>query len=45
MSDAGDEIQVGTHEVEATEASKGKLSIEDALQVSFILCCVQELLN
>jgi small subunit ribosomal protein S12e len=36
MSDAGDEIQVEAPEVEVTaEAPKGKLSVEEALQVSF----------
>ena len=35
MSDAGDEIQVDAPEVEVTaDAPKGKLSVEDALQVS-----------
>jgi len=35
MSDAGDEIQVEAPEVEVTaEAPKGKLSVEEALQVS-----------
>ena len=36
MSDAGDEIQVDTPEVEAVvaDAPKGKMSVEDALQVS-----------
>ena len=36
MSDAGDEIQVdASAEVEVTtEAPKGKMSVEDALQVS-----------
>ena len=44
MSDAGDEIQVDAPEVEVTaEAPKGKLSVEDALQVSSILSCVQDL--
>jgi small subunit ribosomal protein S12e len=34
MSDAGDEVQVDAPEVEvAAEAPKGKLSVEDALQV------------
>ena len=34
MSDAGDEVQVDAPEVEVTaEAPKGKLSVEDALQV------------
>ena len=34
MSDAGDDIPVETAEVEVTtEAPKGKLSVEDALQV------------
>ena len=34
MSDAGDDIPVDAPaEVETTEAPKGKLSIEDALQV------------
>ena len=35
MSDAGDEIQVDAPaaEVEVTEAPKGKMSVEDALQV------------
>ncbi|PVF94207.1 L30e-like protein [Serendipita vermifera] len=32
MSDAGDEVPVETQEVQATEAPKGKLSVEDALQ-------------
>ena len=37
MSDAGDEIQVEAPEVEVTaEAPKGKLSVEEALQVSFL---------
>lgn len=37
MSDAGDEIQVDAPvvEVEAKEAPKGKLSVEDALQVLY----------
>jgi len=37
MSDAGDEIQVEAPvaEVEAAEAPKGKLSVEDALQVRY----------
>lgn len=35
MSDAGDEVQVDAPaaEVEVSEAPKGKLSVEDALQV------------
>ena len=34
MSDAGDDIQVDAPEVEVTtEAPKGKMSVEDALQV------------
>jgi small subunit ribosomal protein S12e len=36
MSDAGDEIQVDAPaevEVTATEAPKGKMTVEDALQV------------
>lgn len=34
MSDAGDDIQVAVAEVEVTtETPKGKLSVEDALQV------------
>lgn len=35
MSDAGDEIQVDAPaaEVEVSEAPKGKMSVEDALQV------------
>ena len=38
MSDAGDEIQVdATQEVEVAEAPKGKMSVEDALQVR-LLC-------
>ena len=41
MSDAGDEIQVdaapAAEEVEvSTEAPKGKMSVEDALQVCYI---------
>lgn len=44
MSDAGDDIPVAeTTEVEVTtEAPKGKLSIEDALQVNcdFIYCVI-----
>jgi len=39
MSDAGDEIQVDAPAAEvevAVEAPKGKLSVEDALQVSFL---------
>jgi small subunit ribosomal protein S12e len=39
MSDAGDEIKVDTPvevEVEAKEAPKGKLSVEDALQVCIL---------
>ena len=40
MSDAGDEIEVDAPpvevEVEAKEAPKGKLSVEDALQVNVI---------
>lgn len=42
MSDAGDEIQVeAPAEVEAvvTDAPKGKLSLEDALQVSLSRKC------
>jgi hypothetical protein len=37
MSDAGDEIQVEAPEVEVTAepAAKGKLTVEDALQVGF----------
>jgi hypothetical protein len=39
MSDAGDEIQVEAPEVEVTaEAPKGKLSVEDALQVNTVPC-------
>ena len=43
MSDAGDEIQVDAPAAEvevSTEAPKGKLSVEDALQVRLfhILC-------
>jgi hypothetical protein len=41
MSDAGDEVPVETQEVQATEAPKGKMSVEDALQVGFsppLLC-------
>ena len=35
MSDAGDEVQVDAPEAEvAVEAPKGKLTIEEALQVS-----------
>ena len=38
MSDTGDEVQVDAPEVEVTtEAPKGKLSVEDALQVSRIV--------
>ena len=37
MSDAGDDIQVENAPVEVTsEAPKGKMSVEDALQVSFL---------
>jgi small subunit ribosomal protein S12e len=37
MSDAGDEIKVDAPEVEvAAEAPKGKLSVEDALQVCIV---------
>ena len=39
MSDAGDDIQVEAAEVEVTtEAPKGKLSVEDALQVRAYQC-------
>ena len=34
MSDAGDDIQVDAPVEVTTEAPKGKLSVEDALQVS-----------
>lgn len=43
MSDAGDEIQVDEAPVEveaAAEAPKGKLSVEDALQVCIHICFV-----
>jgi len=41
MSDAGDEIQVEAPEVEVTaEAPKGKLSVEDALQVNTMSCFI-----
>ena len=36
MSDAGDEIKVDEVEQEVAEAPKGKLSLEDALQVRVI---------
>lgn len=38
MSDAGDEIQVEAPEVEVTAeaAPKGKMSVEDALQVNTV---------
>ena len=36
MSDAGDEIKVDEVEQEVAEAPKGKLSLEDALQVRII---------
>jgi small subunit ribosomal protein S12e len=41
MSDAGDEVQVDAApevEVAAEAAPKGKLSVEDALQVLFYMC-------
>ena len=43
MSDAGDKIQVEAPEVEVTTeaAPKGKMSVEDALQVSFVLHLIQ----
>jgi hypothetical protein len=40
MSDAGDEIQVDAPEVEVevpAEAPKGKLSLEEALQVIYVV--------
>ena len=35
MSDAGDDIQVENPVEVTSEAPKGKMSVEDALQVSF----------
>jgi len=44
MSDAGDEIPIAAAEVEVTTEApvKGKLSVEEALQVrNFILCLLE----